>query len=351
MQRVLSILVVTLNESGQIPRLRSALDRLAKPAELLIETILLDGGSLDGTPDAARAAGFTKVIVIEGASIPVCRNRGLKEASGEWIAFLDGDCEPAADWLTRAQPFLETEPCAILGWPVEPPQPGTWVQRAWHAHWSHKNRRAEILRGQAVVLHEAFRLITTRNLIGHRAAFEQCDGFDERLVTGEDTDLALRAYARNIKIIGLPTLRVVHHGEPASLAEFFRQQLWHANRESYRRIREVTGGKVGGNAPRFTWLFLIALALLLAGPPTILAGLGAGAVLLLPLPGLIGALALRTALRARDPTLFFPLAVLYTAYGIARVMDLLGLHRAKRSWKRPDLDPIRNSQIANRKSE
>jgi GT2 family glycosyltransferase len=334
MAQTLSIIVVTLNEARHVARLKSAIDRLNCPAEVEVETLLVDGGSRDGTPRIAREAGFTKVIELPGASIPVCRNRGLADAAGEWIAFLDGDCVPAADWLSTAWSVLRQTGPAIIGWPVLPPRPGTWVQDAWHAHWTNKNRRREEFGGRSVVRHEAFRLITTRNLVMPRRVATQLNGFDENLPTGEDTDFAFRAHVRGVPVLGVPDLLVTHHGEPATLREFFRQQLWHANRRSYGRIVSARGGWLGGNAVLFSFAFLAGLLLSIAGAvlaPT--TRTPAWLVLLLPLIGLVVGPALRMAWIARQARLFVPLCILYATYGLARSLDLAGFFRSKPTWK------------------
>ncbi|MBP7828582.1 MAG: glycosyltransferase [Kiritimatiellae bacterium] len=332
MGRRLSILIVAFNEARNLPRLHAAIARLRRPPGMDIETVVVDGGSRDGTVEAARALGFDRVIEAPGASIPACRNRALKESAGDWVAFLDADCEPAADWLERAAPFLEQEARVVLGWPVEPPEPMTWVQAAWHFHWQHKNRVVEDSPGGPVVRREAFRLITTRNMYLARSAADQLNGFDERLATGEDTDFAFRAYLAGLPVLGVPALRVMHHGEPATLKDFYRQQLWHANRLSYARI-SGSGQAAGGNAPRFARLFAAALLLLALAVPAGLFWHPAGWLLALPLPILVAGPAAWTCRKGGRFRPFLPLCALYLAYGLARALDLAGLHRRKNSWK------------------
>jgi len=330
----LSVIVVSYNEEINIPRLKSSVDRLRMPAGLTVETILVDGGSRDGSADLGRQLHFSKIIVLEGASIPVCRNRGIREATGDWLAFVDADCEVAPDWLEQASPFLEGSREILIGWPASPPDPMTWVQQAWHAHWTHKNAKYESCGSSQVIRREGFRLITTRNLLMTREAVDRLGGFDEQLSTGEDTDLCFRAYQAGIPTLAVPALRVIHYGEPKSLREFFRQQLWHANRSSYGRIVRESGRMAGGHAPLFSIAFALAFVLFVAGLIANCAGHhGIGTSLLLPLPILLLGPALVLACRARRLRLVVPLAVLYGAYGCARAMDLLGFFRTKRSWK------------------
>lgn len=330
----LTILTVTFNEAQHVARLRDSIRRLRRPAGVTVESVLVDGGSRDGTPEAARAAGFDQVIVLPGANIPVCRNRGLAAAGGDWIAFVDGDCELAEDWLEKACPLLEGGELVLAGWPASPPEPMTWVQAAWRFHWLQKNPRLEDYRGARVVRREGFRLATTRNMILHRAVADKVGGFNEALSTGEDTDFAYRAYLAGAVVLGYPELRVVHHGEPRTFGQFFRQQVWHANRRSYEHIMKATGGKVGGNAPRFAAAFLMT-SLLAAGGliGSQVMGHAFFLVLALPLLALVAGPAALMSWRGRTVRHFFPLCALYTAYGAARAWDLAGLAPAKPSWK------------------
>ncbi|MCB1071048.1 MAG: glycosyltransferase [Kiritimatiellae bacterium] len=327
-----SIIVVAFNEAAALPRMKQAVDGLALPAGMTLETILIDGGSQDGTVAQAKQLKFTRVLELPQANIPVCRNAGLKAAQGDWLAFIDADCVLAPNWLIHAARLLSRYDQLILGWPAAPPSPGTWVQDAWHIHWMNKNPSVEMEEGERVVKQGGFRMITTRNMIMHRAVAEAVGGFDERLSTGEDTDFVFRASTQGIPVWGLPALASTHLGEPATLRAFYRQQVWHANRRAYQTILDRSGMKEGGNAPLFTALFLVAAMIsiisLVAGLYNPLVGVG-----LFTLPAFLLLLAGRTSLRAKRPLMVAHLAILYGAYGIARSLDLLGFSPHKASWK------------------
>lgn len=334
MNHTLSIIVVALNEARHIGRLKTSIDNLAPVEGVAIETILVDGGSRDSTVEAAREKDFSRILMLHGASIPVCRNAGIGEASGDLIAFVDADCELAGDWLQHALPFLSAEKEIIIGWPAMPPLPGTWVQTAWRIHWLNKNPHLESWKKQPAVIKDAFRLITTRNMLTTLAVTDSLNGFDENLPTGEDTEFAFRAYKKGITILGVPALKVVHHGEPATLRAFYKQQTWHANRATYKNIMGDQAGRTGGNAPRFAALFLICGLVFILG---LLTSLLMGSMLflgaLLPLLILIGGPAALIAFRARAVRHWPALCILYAAYGLARALDLAGFYRSKKSWK------------------
>jgi glycosyltransferase involved in cell wall biosynthesis len=330
---LVSFIVVVFNEAKVLPKTKGAIDRLIVPENVEIETIAIDGGSRDNSVAVARSCGFTQIIELPGANIPSCRNAGIKAAKGDWIAFVDGDCLLSPEWLQQAAALLEKMPSLILGWPASPPVPGTWVQRAWNAHWMNKNPAVVEEQGRQVVKKEGFRLITTRNMIFHRKIAGLVGGFDENLSTGEDTDFVFRATMAGIPAWGLPSLKSIHLGEPDTLRKFFKQQIWHANRKAYKAIMEKSGMKSGGNAPLFTMLFISGLLLTIV---SVILGLFVCPFFflgLLALPALLSIPAIRTGFRAGDSSVFLPLVILYGAYGLARSLDMLGLSPHKPSWK------------------
>ena len=331
-QHVLSVMVVALNEERHIPGLMHALTHLHLPEGWSLETILIDGGSHDDTVEAARAAGFDECHVHPGASIPVCRNHALRLARGSVLAFLDGDCVPDPDWIQQAAPWLTKSTPVLMGYPVLPSENGNWIQRSWHAHWHHKNAAAKN-QPSAPITTDAFRLITTRNMLFNRALLNIIPHFDETLTTGEDTDFAFRASQAGCEVVALPFLRVTHLGEPSTLGQYFRQQLWHANRKAYATILKSSGGKSGANAIIFSACFLGGLLLALVGLALAVLLSPWALLLLLPLAAVTVLPALLIADRANSPVLFFRLIVLYFLYGLARSVDLIGLSPRKQSWK------------------
>lgn len=327
---ILTIIIVARNESGNLPRLLESIHNLDDSGDA-IATLLVDHNSTDNTAEVATSCGCEHIVRLTGGTIAEARNAGGQAVSTPWMAFIDADCELEPDWWKRLNPNLDTS--AIYGWPVEPPSPPSWVQAAWHTHWMQKLGALNLKKPPAFIEQGAFRLITTANMIIPKSMFDQLKGFDSHLSSGEDQNLMLRAMQAGLTIRALPGLRVIHHGEPRTLRDFYHQQLWHANRASYSRILSETGMKKGGNAPLFTILYFVTLLTL---PIALILALWVHPIFLLGSfcwPGLIAGPALRTALRAHKPKQVFALSILYAAYGLARSLDLLGLNPTKRSWR------------------
>jgi glycosyltransferase involved in cell wall biosynthesis len=122
------------------------------------EVIVVDDGSTDQTPEIARAAGV-RLVQTDGVGSGQARNIGVREASGDVIAFTDADCFPTPGWLAAALPLLDSadlvagavapDPTAQLG----PFDRTVWVERETG-------------------------LYETANLLIGRDLFEQIGGFE-----------------------------------------------------------------------------------------------------------------------------------------------------------------------------
>ncbi len=88
-----SVLIPTYNVASIVERaIRSAVTQTLPPGEILV----IDDCSSDGTPEVVEALGrefpTIKLIRLTKNSGPsVARNVGVKAATGEWLALLDGD--------------------------------------------------------------------------------------------------------------------------------------------------------------------------------------------------------------------------------------------------------------------
>ena len=85
-----SCVIPTFN---RLSYLRRAIDSVSAQTVPVDEVVVIDDGSTDGTADALKAEYGTLLRVVRQANTGVsgARRRGVQEARGEWIAFLDSD--------------------------------------------------------------------------------------------------------------------------------------------------------------------------------------------------------------------------------------------------------------------
>jgi glycosyltransferase involved in cell wall biosynthesis len=93
--------------------LAAALRSVSAQTERPIETIVVDDGSTDDTPDVATRAGAT-LLRQQHSGLSATRNRGLRAAVGEYVVFLDADDELEPDALASGVAILQQHPDAWM---------------------------------------------------------------------------------------------------------------------------------------------------------------------------------------------------------------------------------------------
>ena len=204
-----SVIIPALNEEKYITQCLTSILNGSYPIQH-VEIIVVDGGSRDQTPRLAMAAG-AKVITLKGATVAAMRNEGAQKATGTILAFIDADCIAHREWLAEGVRSLAQEAC-ITGSFHDIPADGSWVEKAWFV-----TRQ----KGRVPSSH-----INTSNLFVTRELFENLGGFNQKLITGEDTEFSARA-KKQVAVISDDKIQVIHLANPKTIAEFFRREIWH----------------------------------------------------------------------------------------------------------------------------
>ncbi len=90
-QPLVTIVIPTYNRLGFV---QQAIASVLAQTYTYWELIIVDDGSEDGTDDAIKSMNDKRIKLLElnhSGNIAFLRNRGVKEGSGEWLAFLDSD--------------------------------------------------------------------------------------------------------------------------------------------------------------------------------------------------------------------------------------------------------------------
>jgi glycosyltransferase involved in cell wall biosynthesis len=216
--KAVSIIIPARNEAENLARLLASLARLRFPSDQL-EIIVVDHSSIDETASIARRWGAS-ILTKHGGTIASVRNLGARAAAGDILAFVDADCTVSEDWLENAMQHFEEPRVGAVGSHHLPGETSTWVR--------------EVLQMQTAVRLDwtPTKWLPSGNLLVRRRAFLECDGFDESLVTCEDVDFCYRI-GQSYQIICDERVRCWHHGEPKTLGEVFRKELWRG-RDNFR---------------------------------------------------------------------------------------------------------------------
>lgn len=84
---VLSVVIPSYNRARYLP---ACIDSV-RHAGVLAQIIVVDDGSTDNTPDVVTLLGSIDYIRQANAGVAAARNRGLAQALGRYVAFLDSD--------------------------------------------------------------------------------------------------------------------------------------------------------------------------------------------------------------------------------------------------------------------
>ncbi len=177
-----TIVVPTHNRPEVLATCVAACRCLDYPREL-IEIVVIDDGSV---PPANPGIGVR--LVRQQQSGPAsARNRGISEASGEFIAFTDDDCEPTPAWLGELVAAYLRDPEAIVGGSTT----NVLVQDPFA---SASQFLIDYIYSYFERSGKALRFFTSNNFGAAASGLRKIGGFDETfpLPAGEDRDLCER---------------------------------------------------------------------------------------------------------------------------------------------------------------
>jgi glycosyltransferase involved in cell wall biosynthesis len=169
-----------------------------------VELLLIDNASSDRTAKILDRYRDRAIILHEATRGPAAaRNRGLKNARGDIIAFTDADCVVHRDWLGRLIEPLRDHAVGIAGGTILARRPSNAV--AEFGERIHDHRMA--------IEYDSPPYAITMNWASRRSVFEEVGLFDEELLRCEDCDLAFRVVAAGYRIVHEPAAVVYHRNE------------------------------------------------------------------------------------------------------------------------------------------
>jgi O-antigen biosynthesis protein len=193
------------------------------------EVILVDDGSTDDTRAIAdRYAPGVRVIHQTNSGLSVARNVGLREATGEVVAYTDSDCFADPDWLTHLVYQLHRSGAAAVGGPNLTPEDG-WLAACVAAS---PGQPTHVLESDQVAEH-----VPGCNMAFRREALEAINGFDPQYrKAGDDVDVCWRLQHAGSWLTFAPGAFVWHHRRQ-NPSTYLRQQAGYGAAEALLRFK------------------------------------------------------------------------------------------------------------------
>lgn len=177
---------------------------------------------------------------------PVARNIGIRRSRGKCLAFVDADCIPSAEWLSRMMAY-QRQGLSVVSGGVTFPADDYW-SLCYNVAMFH-DFLPSAPAGERPNL-------PTLNLCVDRATVEAVGLLDETLPRGQDTEWTLRMRAHGYRLHFAPDATVTHLPSPGGLRGIL--SLWYRSGFYSARIRKQYRGLVA--APRVltsSWLTLL----------------------------------------------------------------------------------------------
>jgi len=197
-----SVIIPTYN---RLSMLQEAVDSVLAQNFEDVELIVVDDGSTDGTGEAIGGyGGRVKLLRLsENRGVSVARNRGIAQAKGKYLAFLDSDDLWVKGKLKIQVEFLDSNPQYPLCYTDE-----IWIRRGKRV-----NPKLKHAKYSGWIFEKCLPLctISPSSACMRKTLFAKVGLFDEALPVCEDYDLWLRITAR-FPVFLIPRKLIIKRG-------------------------------------------------------------------------------------------------------------------------------------------
>ncbi|MEB3231587.1 MAG: hormogonium polysaccharide biosynthesis glycosyltransferase HpsE [Leptolyngbyaceae bacterium] len=219
-----TVAIPTYNGAKRLPALLEALQKQTGVDHITWEILVIDNNSQDETAQVIHhyQQHWSSPMPLRSSLEPqqgaaFARQRAMREAQGEWVAFLDDDVWPAPNWLAESDRFSQLHPRmgAFSGkieghYEIEPPS-GFAQIRQFLAIRDHGNEPC-LFQPAKLQLPPAASLVVRRQAwLDHVPPQPKLTGkLPGLLIQGDDYEPLLFLFKQGWEIWYCPTLRVAH---------------------------------------------------------------------------------------------------------------------------------------------
>ncbi len=164
------------------------------------EIIVTNDGGDDETQKVCEEYGVKVLRLVPNKGSYVARNEALKEAKGEYIAFIDADIEASENWLEKGRNFLKKYD--YVGGDVKIDEEKLKTMAHYFEYLTGFENEKKL---------KNFHYIPTANLFVKRKVFDKVGFFKEDLFSGGDSEFGKRVYEeKKFNMHYSPELYVTH---------------------------------------------------------------------------------------------------------------------------------------------
>jgi glycosyltransferase involved in cell wall biosynthesis len=198
-----TIVVAVYNGARTLRECLDSITRLDYPAERL-EIVCVDNASTDATPQILAGHAARCRLLREAKRGPAAaRNAGVRNASGEVVAFTDADCTVDPGWLRHLACGALDAGVGISGGTILSQRPCNAIESFGQRIHDHRRAITAIDPPYAI----------TMNWASRRDLLAELGGFNEELLRCSDVDLSYRMLQAGYSLRYEPRAVVYHRNE------------------------------------------------------------------------------------------------------------------------------------------
>lgn len=189
------------------------------PREML-EIVVVDNASTDGTAQVLERYQDRIRLLWEQTKGPsAARNKGVREASSEVIAFIDADCIADTAWLRNLVEPLRSQSVGISGGAILSRRPCNRIEIFGEKIHDHQ-KAIEVYKPSYAI---------SMNWASRRSVLLEAGLFNEAFQRCEDVSLSMRIDQLGYELVYQPSAIIYHRNEhtlPGLFREGFQHGLW-----------------------------------------------------------------------------------------------------------------------------
>ena len=220
---LVSVIIPVFNDGEALTFCLAALSAQTYPKDCY-EIIVVDNNSQEDIRGVLKDFGDVVLAYESRPGSCAARNRGIKLAHGDVIAFVDADCIPALDWLVNGVKHLtQTPDCGLVAGRVE-----FYFMRKRQPTVAELYDSMTFLQQERYVAEAGWGV--TANLLTFKHVVDAVGSFDPNLQSNGDLDWGCRVTAQGYRAIYAENSCVYHPARPSLSAV-------------YEKIRRIEGSR------------------------------------------------------------------------------------------------------------
>ncbi len=216
----ISVIIPTLNRPEPLRICLEALAGQTYPRDRWEIIVVDDGGQAPLEPTIApfRVGLTIRLVRQENQGAAAARNRGTRESTAPFYAFVDDDCRPAPDWLEMFARRIQRNPHVLYGGATVNALKGNLYAVA-----------SQLILERAYAYHnpdpDHARFFATNNMLVPAEGFQRIGGFDASFrVASEDREFCARWRDHGLGLVSAAEA-LVYHAHDLGLAGFWKQHF------------------------------------------------------------------------------------------------------------------------------